>query len=65
MAAYIELHTHSNFSFLEGASHIEELVLAARELGYEALARRRSADQGRPGPATRFSPHSRPGLLRG
>ncbi|KKL54823.1 hypothetical protein LCGC14_2261570, partial [marine sediment metagenome] len=33
-----ELHCHSNFSFLEGASHIEELVLRARELGYEALA---------------------------
>ena len=38
MAAYVELHTHSNFSFLDGASHIEELVLRARELGYEALA---------------------------
>src|SRR3989337_577312 len=35
---YTELHCHSNFSFLEGASHIEELVLRARELGYEALA---------------------------
>ena len=35
---YTELHAHSNFSFLEGASHIEELVLRARELGYEALA---------------------------
>lgn len=33
-----ELHAHSNFSFLEGASHIEELVLRARELEYEALA---------------------------
>jgi error-prone DNA polymerase len=31
---YAELHCHSNFSFLEGASHIEELVLRARELGY-------------------------------
>ena len=38
MAPYTELHCHSNFSFLEGASHIEELVLRARELGYEALA---------------------------
>ena len=38
MALYTELHCHSNFSFLEGASHIEELVLRARELGYEALA---------------------------
>jgi error-prone DNA polymerase len=35
---YAELHAHSNLSFLEGASHIEELVLRARELGYEALA---------------------------
>src|SRR3990172_8222439 len=38
MSRYAELHAHSNFSFLEGASHIEELVLRARELGYEALA---------------------------
>ena len=38
MTPYTELHSHSNFSFLEGASHIEELVLGARELGYEALA---------------------------
>ena len=38
MVSYAELHAHSNFSFLEGASHIEELVLRARELGYEALA---------------------------
>jgi DNA polymerase III alpha subunit len=35
---YAELHAHSNFSFLDGASHIEELVLQAQELGYEALA---------------------------
>ena len=38
MPRYTELHCHSNFSFLEGASHIEELVLRARELGYESLA---------------------------
>ncbi|HLA19406.1 MAG TPA: PHP domain-containing protein, partial [Dehalococcoidia bacterium] len=38
MIPYAELHAHSNFSFLEGASHIEEMVLRARELGYEALA---------------------------
>jgi len=31
MSLYAELHCHSNFSFLEGASHIEELVLRARE----------------------------------
>lgn len=38
MTAYVELHCHSNFSFLDGASHLEELVLRARELGYAALA---------------------------
>jgi error-prone DNA polymerase len=38
MPPYAELHAHSNFSFLDGASHVEELVLRARELGYEALA---------------------------
>src|SRR3970040_1778483 len=38
LVPYVELHAHYNFSFLEGASHIEELVLRARELGYEALA---------------------------
>ena len=35
---YAELHCTSNFSFLEGASHPEELVERARVLGYEALA---------------------------
>jgi len=35
---YAELHAHSNFSFLEGASHVDELVLRALELGYESLA---------------------------
>jgi error-prone DNA polymerase len=36
--AYAELHCVSNFSFLRGASHAEELVTQARELGYTALA---------------------------
>jgi error-prone DNA polymerase len=36
--AYAELHALSNFTFLRGASHPEELVQAAAELGYEALA---------------------------
>jgi error-prone DNA polymerase len=35
---YAELHCMSNFSFLEGASHPEELVQTAAALGYEALA---------------------------
>ena len=36
--AYAELHCISNFSFLRGASHPEELVARAREEGYAALA---------------------------
>jgi len=35
---YAELHCLSNFSFLRGASHAEELMAQARELGYTALA---------------------------
>ncbi|MEE2890695.1 MAG: error-prone DNA polymerase [Pseudomonadota bacterium] len=35
---YAELHCLSNFSFLRGASHPEELVQRAAELGYGALA---------------------------
>lgn len=35
---YVELHAHSGYSFLDGASHPEELVLRAAELGYPALA---------------------------
>ena len=35
---YVELHCLSNFSFLRGASHPEELVARAVELGYTALA---------------------------
>jgi error-prone DNA polymerase len=36
--AYAELHCHSNYSFKEGASSVEELLVRARELGYPALA---------------------------
>ncbi len=35
---YAELHAISNFTFLRGASHPEELVRRAAELGYAALA---------------------------
>ena len=35
---YAELHTLSNFSFLRGASHPEELVEQAKRLNYRALA---------------------------
>ena len=36
--AYAELHCLTNFTFLRGASHPEELVVRAAELGYAALA---------------------------
>ena len=35
---YAELHCHSNFSFLDGASHPEELAAEAARLGLSALA---------------------------
>src|SRR3954467_9226961 len=35
---YAELHCHSNFSFLDGASHPEELAEEAARLGLTALA---------------------------
>src|SRR5262245_49279146 len=35
---YAELHCRTNFSFLEGASHPDELVARAAELGHAALA---------------------------
>ena len=38
LLTYVELHAHSAYSFLDGASHPEELALRAAELGYEALA---------------------------
>ena len=36
--AYAELQTTTNFSFLRGGSHPEELVAQAKALGYRALA---------------------------
>ena len=38
LPAYAELHCLSNFTFLRGASHPEELVARAARLGYSALA---------------------------
>jgi error-prone DNA polymerase len=38
MTRYAELHCISNYSFLRGASHPEELVAQAARLGYSALA---------------------------
>ena len=36
--SYVELHCHSAYSFLDGASHPVELAAAAAEQGHEALA---------------------------
>ena len=36
--AYAELHCRTNYSFLEGASHADELVAAAKIQGYTAIA---------------------------
>ena len=36
--SYVELHAHSAYSFLDGASLPEELAIRAAELGYQALA---------------------------
>lgn len=38
LPGYAELHCISNFSFLRGASHPQELVRRAYDLGYQALA---------------------------
>jgi error-prone DNA polymerase len=38
LVTYVELHCHSAFSFLDGASLPDELVATAVELGHEALA---------------------------
>lgn len=38
MFVYVELHAHSAYSFLDGASQPDELVAAAVELGHGALA---------------------------
>ena len=35
---YCELHSHTNFSFLDGATHPEELIARAAQLGLPALA---------------------------
>jgi error-prone DNA polymerase len=36
--SYAELHCHSYYSFHDGASSLEELLVRAKELGYRALA---------------------------
>ena len=35
---YTELHCKTNYSFLQGASHPDELIQQAQQLGYTSLA---------------------------
>src|SRR5437867_5591742 len=37
-SGYVELHAHSSLSFLDGASSVDDLVVAAKERGMDALA---------------------------
>src|SRR4030042_476467 len=55
---YAELHCHSYYSFHDGASSLEELMLRAKDLGYRALA---VTDHDNLCGAMRFAPP--PGLL--
>lgn len=58
---YAELHCHSNFSFLDGASHPEDLAIEASKLGIVALA---LTDHNGLYGAVRFAQAARPlGLL--
>ena len=56
MGPYVELHCHSNYSFLDGASHPEELVERAAELGMPALG---ISDHGGVYGAVKFVNHCR------
>ncbi len=38
MTDYVELQVTSNYSFLRGASHVEELLLQAKVFGFETVA---------------------------
>ena len=39
MTGYVELHVASNYSFLRGASHVEELFVTAKALGVSGVLR--------------------------
>ena len=58
---YVELHSASGFSFLEGASDPEDLLGEAANLGYEALA---LCDRDSVSGAPRFFQAARPAGVR-
>lgn len=37
-SGYVELHMHSNYSLLEGGSSIDELLVQAKQMGYQSMA---------------------------
>ena len=63
--SYAELHCLTNFSFLRGASHPEELVERAASLGYAALAHHRRMLGGGRRTRTRGGARSRLQLIVG
>ncbi len=57
---YAELHCHSNYSFLDGASHPEELATEAARLGLGGAGAHRPQRLLRRGPLRRGRPRRRP-----
>ena len=49
----VELHCHSAFSFLDGASHPVEIASKAHDLGYETYRDLLTAQRGDRGPEER------------
>ena len=64
--AYAELHCHSNFSFLDGASHPEELAEEAHRLGLSPASRSPTTTGSTGWCGSRWRPAARPpdGLRR-
>ena len=62
MRSYAELHCWSNFSFLQGGSHPEELIEVAAELGLKAVA---LTDRDGLYGAVRFCAHARQRAVAG
>jgi DNA polymerase III, alpha subunit len=38
MVEFVHLHVHSEYSLLDGAARIDDLINRAKELGFKALA---------------------------
>jgi DNA polymerase-3 subunit alpha len=58
---FVHLHTHSEYSLLDGANRIPELVAHVKKLGMDSLA---VTDHGNMHAAWMFYEHARAGQLR-